>query len=206
MTYLYPQASLAVFCKAPIPGQVKTRLIPDMTEQEAADVHMLLTNRLLSWLDKAQLCPITLWCSPDTSHPFFQACAAKYCMSLEEQKGTDLGDKMQYTIARHLKSSSQALLIGCDSPSVRQCDVSNMIERLQSNDDVVLAPAEDGGYVMIGCRKDYPILFSDMEWGIDNVSDKTRLRAIESGIRLSSLRIHWDVDNYSDWQRFCALE
>ena len=81
-----------------------------------------------------------------------------------------------------------------------------MIERLQSNDDVVLAPAEDGGYVMIGCREDYPILFSNMEWGIDNVSDKTRLRAIESGIRLSSLRIHWDVDNYSDWQRFCALE
>ena len=206
MTYLHPQASLAVFCKAPIPGQVKTRLIPDMTAQQAADVHMLLTNRLLSWLVKAELCPITLWCSPDTSHPFFQSCAVEYGISLKEQKGTDLGGKMQYAIASQLKSSSQVLLIGCDSPSVRQRDVSDMIERLQSVDDVVLAPAEDGGYVMIGCREDYPILFSNMEWSMSNVSDETRLRAIQSGIRLSSLGTQWDIDNYIDWQRFCALE
>ena len=111
MTYLYPQASLAVFCKAPIPGQVKTRLIPDMTAEQAADVHMLLTNRLLSWLVKAELCPITLWCSPDTLHPFFQSCAVEYGISLKEQKGTDLGGKMQYAIASQLKSSSQVLLI-----------------------------------------------------------------------------------------------
>jgi rSAM/selenodomain-associated transferase 1 len=206
MTYQYPNARLAVFCKAPIPGEVKTRLMPEMSAQQAADVHVLLTRRLLTWLEAAQLCPVTLWCSPDCSHPFFQACAAEYGVSLKQQEGNDLGDRMQNTIANHLADSAPVLLIGCDSPSVTVSDVSDMIKKLMSGDDVVLAPAEDGGYVMIGCSEDYPILFSQMAWSTKTVSDNTRQRAAEAGIHLSSIKMQWDVDNFNDWQRFCALE
>ena len=206
MTYRYPQARLIVFCKAPIPGQVKTRLMPEMTAQQAADVHGLLTRRLLTWLDQAQLCPIQLWCSPDYTHPFFQSCANDYQLSLHEQQGDDLGARMQHAIATSLVDSTPVLLMGCDSPSVTASDISEAIERLMASDDAVLAPAEDGGYVMIGCSGDYPILFSEMVWSTETVFDVTCQRAAQADIQLSSIRTQWDVDNFNDWQRFCASE
>jgi rSAM/selenodomain-associated transferase 1 len=206
MTYRYPDAILAVFCKAPIVGDVKTRLMPELSAQQAADVHVLLTRRLLAWLDQAQICPITLWCSPDCSHPFFQACTAEYGVSLKQQKGSDLGARMQDAITSHLTESNPVLLIGCDSPSVTASDVSEMIEKLMSGDDVVVAPAEDGGYVMIGCSGDYPLLFSAMTWSTVTVFDNTCQRANYAGIQLSTIKMQWDVDNFNDWQRFCALE
>jgi len=206
MTYRYPDARLVVFCKAPIVGEVKTRLMPEMSAQEAADIHVLLTRRLLTWLGVAQLCPVTLWCSPDYSHPFFQSCAAEYGVSLKQQKGSDLGARMQDAISNHLADSNPVLLMGCDSPSVTASDLSDAIEKLMSGDDVVLAPAEDGGYVMIGCSDDYPMLFSEMEWSTKSVFDNTCQRAAQAGIKLSNIKMQWDVDDFNDWQRYCALE
>lgn len=206
MAYRYPQARIIVFCKAPIAGKVKTRLMPEMTAQQAADTHVLLTRRLLTWLDRARLCPISLWCSPHSDHPFFQTCAAEFSLSLHEQKGADLGEKMHHAIEASLADSNPVLLLGCDSPSLTAADLSEAIERLMSGDDVVLGPAEDGGYVMIGCSDTHPTLFSAIPWGTETVFKETIQRADEANIKVSSLRTQWDVDSFSDWQRFCTLE
>jgi len=206
MTYIYPQARLLVFCKAPIAGQVKTRLMPEMTAQQAADVHRFLTRRLLSCLSAAQLCPIQLWCSPDCEHPFFHGCADDYDLSLHQQDGADLGERMRHAIATNLVDSSPVLLVGCDSPSILPTDLSEAIECLMLRDDVVIAPAEDGGYVMIGCNGDYPTLFTDMKWSTDRVLSDTLERAAHAQINVSSIQMQWDIDTFEDWQRFCASE
>ena len=74
MIYNYPDTAILVFCKAPIAGQVKTRLMPELTAEQAKNVHKELTQGLLSLLFNAHLCPIQLWCSPDMKHPFFADC------------------------------------------------------------------------------------------------------------------------------------
>ncbi len=206
MTYRYPQARLLVFCKAPVAGQVKTRLMPEMSAQQAVEVHCLLTRQLLSRLNAAQLCPVQLWCSPNSEHPFFQKCADDYELSLHNQKGRELGERMRHAIATSLVEASSVLLVGCDSASLTIFDLSDSIERLLLGDQVVIAPAEDGGYVMIGCNDDYPTLFVDMEWGTDHVFYDTLQRAEQAELSLSRIRMQWDIDTIADWQRFCDLE
>ena len=206
MAYRYPQARLLIFCKAPIAGQVKTRLMPVLTAEQAADVHILLTKRLLTLLNEAQLCEIQLWCSPDCEHPFFQACANDYDLTLHRQEGADLGTRMQHAIATTLIDSPLAVLVGCDSPTLTVNDISEAIENLLTDSDVVLAPAEDGGYVMIASKGDYPTLFSDMTWSTENVLSDTIRRASQANIALSCIHTQWDIDTIEDWQRFCALE
>ena len=111
MVYQYPNACLIVFCKAPVSGQVKTRLSPELSSEQAAEAHRKLTQRLLNWLSQAALCPVQLWCSPDTEHAFFQQCAEDYGVTLYQQCEGDLGVKMDHALQSSLKHFDRALLI-----------------------------------------------------------------------------------------------
>jgi len=71
MTYKYPDAVLMIFCKAPVTGQVKTRLTTELTAEQAMQVHIELTQRTLQLATMTNLCPVQLWCMPSTDHPFF---------------------------------------------------------------------------------------------------------------------------------------
>lgn len=202
MHYKYPDTAIIVFCKAPIAGQVKTRLMPYLTAQQAAEVHIELTQRVLSLLYEAQICSVQLWCSPDTSHPFFIECVHKYQLSLQVQHGNDLGERMHHAINKVLETSSKVLLIGCDCPSLTREDIEFAINGLQKNDDVIFAPAEDGGYVMVGLKKAHPELFLKMAWGYDGVLDVSRQCAIQASLRLVETRQQWDVDVIDDLKRY----
>jgi len=203
-TYKYPDAVTIVFCKAPVAGQVKTRLIPQLTAQQAVDVHIELTERTLTLLHEAQICPIQLWCSPDTSHPFYEQCVNNYGVSLHIQRGNDLGERMHHAIQSGLEKSSTILLIGCDCPSLRIQDFESAIKALQleMKTDVVIAPAEDGGYVMIGLNNAYPDLFINMTWGNEDVYQNTLQRITDLELTLFESRRHWDIDTFEDLQRF----
>ena len=202
MIYKYRDTTVLIFCKAPIAGHVKTRLIPDLTAQQAVNVHIELTKQILSLLSGSQLCPIQLWCSPDTNHPFFSDCMDDYQLSLHQQQGDDLGQRMDHAISTALVDFSKVLLVGCDCPSLTVADFDFAIKALQSPQDVVLAPAEDGGYVMIGMTKPYPELFSNMTWGRSTVLDITRQRLGQAGLIINETRQQWDVDTFNDLQRF----
>ncbi|MDC9726180.1 MAG: TIGR04282 family arsenosugar biosynthesis glycosyltransferase [Gammaproteobacteria bacterium] len=202
MTYKYPDVALLVFCKAPVIGQVKTRLMPQLNAEQAVNVHIELTERTLSLLDKAHYCPIQLWCSPYLEHPFFEKCVDNYAISLHLQQGNDLGERMHHAINTALESSSTVLIIGCDCPSLTSDDIEFAITALQAENEVVIAPAEDGGYVMIGMRKAQPHLFLNMTWGHEQVFEYTHQRIKELDLMLIKTRKQWDVDTFDDLQRY----
>jgi rSAM/selenodomain-associated transferase 1 len=206
--YRYPDSVIQVFCKAPMAGQVKTRLLSALTAEQACLVHIELTERLLKLLDAAALCPIQLWCSPSTEFDFFQQQVKTYKLSLQQQQGSQLGERMNDALNTGLQNFNQVLLVGCDCPSLTADDFAQAIEALKQNADVVLAPAEDGGYVLIGVKKAQAALLSDLEmpWGSSQVLAITRQRIQQLQLNVYELRLQWDVDRAEDWVRFNLMK
>jgi rSAM/selenodomain-associated transferase 1 len=202
MAYIFPDSVLLIFCKAPIAGQVKTRLQPALTAEQAADVHRRLVRMTLKRAFRQPLCPVVLCCAPDTGHVFFRRCAADYPLDLAGQRGNDLGERMRNAFIDALTLYRQAILIGCDCPSLRADDLHHALAALRGGSDAVISPATDGGYVLIGVKADQPALFSGIPWGSDRVMAETRRRAREAGLSLHELKPQWDVDTIEDWERY----
>lgn len=202
MTYKYPDAVLMIFCKAPVPGQVQTRLIPELTCEQAAELHIELSTTTLQRAVQSNLCPVQLWCSPTTGHKFFNESAANYPLVLRQQQGADLGERMHRAFCLAFADYSHALLIGCDCPSLTGQDLEQALTVLNRENEVVLAPAEDGGYVLIGLKRPQPELFDNMPWGTARVIDETRNRIARHRLRHHELREQWDLDTPKDLERY----
>jgi len=193
------EVSVAVFAKAPVPGQVKTRLVPLLGEESAAELHSTLVRRALATARAAALGPVALWCMPDTGHPFFRTCAEAYGVPLEAQKGGHLGERMARALEAML-ARGPALLIGSDCPALTADDLQTAARSLATH-DAVFQPAEDGGYVLVGLSREVPGLFEGIRWGEERVmrDTRTRLRAAKATWR--ELPARWDVDRPQDYQR-----
>ena len=200
----YPDCVLLVFCKAPIAGQVKTRLQPSLNAEEAVAAHIQLTRLTLSRAFAQTLCDVQLYCAPDIHNVFFQACAQDYPLALVRQEGDDLGLRMHNAFKKALISYRHAIIIGCDCPSLTINDLKQAFAALQNGADVVMGPAADGGYVLIGLNQPQAILFENMPWGTDAVASQTCRRAAQNGLTVMKLRQQWDVDYIEDWQRFLS--
>lgn len=201
-TYKYPNSVLMVFCKAPVPGQVKTRLIPELSAGQAAELHIELSTKTLQRATQDNLCPVQLWCAPNTGHAFFTDSAARYSLALKQQQGADLGQRMHHAFCSALADYSHALLMGCDCPSLTGLDLEEALAALHRENDVVIAPAEDGGYVLVGLNQPRPGLFDGMPWGTERVLGQTRKRIERYKLRHHELREQWDVDMPEDLQRY----
>jgi len=205
MSYQYPDAVLMVFCKAPVAGRVKTRLTTELTAEQAMQVHVELAQRTLRLATGSRLCPVQLWCAPTTDHAFFTASAQSYPVTLMQQQGVDLGERMHNAFCRALDNYSRALIIGCDCPSLTEQDLEAAITALNQDMHCVLAPAEDGGYVLIGLNQPQPELFDNMPWGTERVLEQTRARIKRHHLRHHELKQQWDVDTPADLARYRAL-
>lgn len=205
MTYQYPDSVLMIFCKAPIPGQVKTRLIPKLSAEQAAELHIKLSTKTLQRASLSNLCPVELWCAPTTDHLFFAESAATYPLVLKQQQGACLGERMHHAFRTALSVYSHALLMGCDCPSLTEHDLEEALIALNQESEVVLAPAEDGGYVLIGLNRPAPELFDDMPWGTKLVLVQTRNRIKQCKLRPHELSEQWDLDTPEDLERYLGL-
>ena len=187
-----------VFTRAPVPGEVKTRLIPELGEQGAASLHADLAGRLLESLDGSELA-LEIWVSSNTDHPFFNQFAAER----REQIGSDLGERMASSLADGLSRASKVVLIGTDLPSLDVSYVETAFEALDSH-QVVLGPAVDGGYGLIGVSGSVPAIFSEIAWGGPSVLEETckKLNELRCSYRL--LPLIWDVDTPDDLPRYNA--
>ena len=105
MSYPYPNAVIQVFCKAPLAGTVKTRLMPQLSAEQAADVHRRLALRTLELVCSAPLCPVQLWCAPAVDHPFFTEAAENYALTLLTQSNGDLGQRMDAALSAGISNS-----------------------------------------------------------------------------------------------------
>jgi len=190
---------LAVFAKAPVAGEVKTRLVPLLGEAAAAELHATLVRRALATAREAGVGPVSLWCAPDTGHPFFAACAAESGAVLQEQRGGHLGERMARAFER-LLANGPAILVGSDCPSLGAADLRAAASSLATH-DAVIQPAEDGGYVLVGLSRAVPGLFERIRWGEASVMVDTRSRLRAAGARWREMPLRWDVDRPEDYRR-----
>jgi len=194
----YPDARILVFAKAPVPGYAKTRLIPALGELHAARLQRELTIRTLDIATRASLCPVELWCAPECEDEFFTYCRSNYNVSLHLQQGDDLGQRMALALASALARSRHAVIIGTDNLDLNINYLREAIRTLVDKNDVVIGPAADGGYVLIGSNNLNPELFSNIHWSNDRVMDITRRRLEQLAIAWHELGVCHDIDRPED--------
>ena len=184
--------------KAPVPGFAKTRLIPLIGAHAAAVLQEHLTERAVEAAAQAGIGPVTLWCTPDLRHVSFRELAVRYSIALRRQPDGDLGARMLAAMAAHDRPT---LVIGTDCPALTAQHLRAAAGALRDGAEVVLIPAEDGGYVLMGTHVPCPALFDGMMWGTDTVLAETRARIAALGLRTRELDTLWDVDDESDLAR-----
>lgn len=204
--WLFPAARLLIFAKAPVPGQVKTRLIPQLGGVGAARLYRRLLYRTVAVATAAALCPVELWCAPDLRHGFFLACRHDYRLTLHRQQGRELGERMHHALSRALRRSQYAIVMGGDCPSLGRAELHTALAALAAGRQAVLGPAADGGYVLIGLRRPRGALFRGIQWGSAAVLAATRRRLRRAGLDWAELAPGWDVDRPADVRRWRQVE
>lgn len=189
---------IAVLAKAPVPGLVNTRLIPAIGAHAAAVLQERLTERAIATALAADVGPVTLWCSPDATHSTFVKLVMQRRIILKRQPEDDLGARM---LAATAAGTGPVLVIGTDCPALTELHLRGAANALRDGNDVVIIPAEDGGYVLIGTRTPQPALFAGIPWGTNTVLTETRTRIIEQRLMLIEQPPLWDVDTEADLAR-----
>lgn len=207
-------AALVIFAKAPIPGQVKTRLCPALTEDEAATLHgsfvLDTLERTKAAVTKFKL-PVDryLACAPSSTHVFFRIMEARHGVTLLDQEGEDLGMRMRQAFnTLFTRGYRQVCVVGTDVPSLPLTHYRDAVESLTRH-DLVLGPAQDGGYYLIGMTTPHPHLFEGIPWSTDQVLALTQQKAKADGLNLALLPVWNDVDTVEDLQHLiedCAAD
>ncbi len=190
-----------MFTKAPVPGYVKTRLIPAIGAEAAAALHEKLVLKCLSVAVASGVGPVDLWCAPPVEHPFFSRCQKEFQVSLYSQTGDHIGERMAYAFRETLNKVPRALLMGTDCPSLKAEDLMEAATLLDQAADAVIIPSEDGGYVLLGLRCFSEDLFRQISWGTERVMEETRRCLHRLGWRWRELPERWDVDDPEDLER-----
>lgn len=195
---------VAIFAKAPLPGFAKTRLIPRLGPEGAARLQSVLTRRAVKIARESNIGPVSLWCTPTTSHPLFQELAGEFGVALHDQPEGDLGARMCDALCR-LTRNSPALLIGTDSVVLESRHLTRAAKLLRAECDAGFIPVEDGGYLLIGVRRCRPALFWDVAWNTSAVMEQTRKRASDLNLTIAELETLWDIDVPEDYDRAVVL-
>jgi len=196
--------AVILFTRFPVPGNVKTRLIGNLGAQGASDVHKQMTELIL-----LQIQPAVQQLSAQMYIFFFGGSKEQMSqwlgsnMSFFPQKGDDLGQRMLHAFKQTSKrGAKQILLIGSDCPSIDEAIIEAGFAALQ-NHDLVLGPAVDGGYYLIGLQAleitaVHKRLFSDISWGESTVLQQTVQRLEAGGLSCQFLPQLHDIDRPED--------
>ena len=196
-------AALVIFAKAPIPGQVKTRLCPPLTPDEAATLHGTFVLEIVERSQGAVAgggIPIDRFvaCAPSPDHAFFKVLEARHGVRLLPQLGQDLGARMHGAIRSILDMGySLALVVGTDVPLLPRSSFGEAVSLLTEH-DVVFGPALDGGYYLIGLRRPIPELFENIPWSTAETLATTLKKAETLGLQTAMLPACRDIDRLED--------
>lgn len=189
--------AIAVLAKEPVAGFAKTRLIPVLGAHAAAVLQERLTERAVATACDAAVGPVLLWGAPHCGHASFRELADAHPVRLAPQPAGDLGARMLAAIA---EARGPALVIGTDCPALTARHLRAAAAALYDSETVVV-PAEDGGYVLVGMRRPYAALFSEIAWSTETVMAETRSRIARARLSCRELPPLWDVDNPDDVDR-----
>ncbi len=196
---------MAIMAKVPIPGEVKTRLCPPLSpEQAAALARCFLQDRVeqITGVETAE--PIVAFTPPERADDLRRLLPRG--ARLVPQNGADLGARLDRLLTDLLAEGHPgAVAVDADSPSLPTAFLRRACARLlEGTVDVVVGPCEDGGYYLIGLRAPTPELFRDMPWSTPAVLDETLARVRRLGLRLELLPPWFDVDRGEDLARLRA--
>ncbi|MCC5810887.1 MAG: TIGR04282 family arsenosugar biosynthesis glycosyltransferase [Ectothiorhodospiraceae bacterium] len=195
------QGRVLVFAKAPVPGRVKTRLAAGVGDHAAAVWFRRLTSATAANVREAWTGPAELCCAPDRAHPWLTGLARRHGMCAAVQVQGDLGRRMSLAVQRGLQSAPWVLIIGADCAPVSPRLLRQAIDALEEGTELVIGPAEDGGYVFIGCRRHVPGIFRRIPWSSGRVMRVTQQRLRRSGLGWREFHGGWDVDTLTDLRR-----
>lgn len=197
---------LVLFAKTPCPGQVKTRLVPPLTNRQACEVAMLLIELTLDKATRAwpgQL-ELSLW--PDGEDEHLVTLAKQFDVSMTRQSPGGLGIKMHKAIAAGLKQGHATAIMGCDVPHCPATQFQSCFEQLQSGRNVI-GPTRDGGYYLVGANRHHPAMFDGVAWGTATAFNQTLAACRAAGIEFHhQLACLQDLDTHDDLQALAVYD
>ena len=190
--------AVGIFAKPPYPGSVKTRLIPDIGAAKAASVYRYCLEYTLQVVRASGL-EYQLFLSEACDDVLFQQEEHRL------QKGDDLGQRMYHAFQELLDTASDgALIIGTDCLDLTPMHLQDAARSLADH-ELVLIPALDGGYALIGCTTIHPGLFRNLRWSTDQVYRQTMVNAERLKYRIRSLESVRDIDTLQDLEHYPEL-
>lgn len=204
-----PIPNLIVFSKPAIPGQVKTRLTPNLTPDQAAAVHFAMRKCLLNRLSKhAKTEPKSLKIAQNEANqlktaqnnpklppqltPKFQP--PKEFTQIPQGQG-DLGERM--TRIWQQAPQTPTIFLGTDSPDIPYETLTQITKALTTH-DLAIGPVPDGGYYTLAVREYHPILLQNITWGTQHVFSQTKLAAKSQNLSVNVLPSWYDIDDIDD--------
>lgn len=179
--------TIALFARYPRAGEAKTRLAPLLGDAGAAEVHRKLVERTLAVIRQSGL-PFAVWCTGAPRADFAAWLGAD--VPLVEQGEGDLGERLA-------RVPAPAILLGADIPGLTPQHLRGAAAALEQA-PVVIGPASDGGYYLLGFASAVPFLWQDMPWGTATVLEQTRTRLAAQDVRFAMLDELDDCDRPED--------
>jgi rSAM/selenodomain-associated transferase 1 len=185
---------LVLFTKPAIAGRVKTRLIGDLTPEQAAELHAAFLGDLV---DRVEIGNFTLriaWALdsgdavPESPFPGFR------------QQGADLGERLFHGLAHAAEDHDQVAAIGSDHPELPLSHIHSGFDKLTGGADVVLGPTTDGGYYLVGATRQTlnREIFAGIDWSTEGVLTSTLRQCLDLGLTVELLPIGADIDTPDD--------
>lgn len=191
-----PERTLGLFAKRPVAGEVKTRLAAETSPQWAAQVADAFLHDSVSRFGAVDADRVLAY-APDDAEPFFANVVSSQ-WRLTPQGDGDLGVRMARFFERELQAGAKRIvLLGADSPTLPLPLIEQAFAELERA-DVVIGPATDGGYYLLGCTRRLPPIFEGITWGSGDVLAQTIQRLGDA--RLALLPPWYDVDTLEDWR------
>ena len=193
---------LLLFGKLPRLGRVKTRLVRPLSSEQSLRLYRAFLDDQLAFLggftDRAHVG----WWTDEQLRPAERAALSIGAIDLHLQGSGDLGTRMSRAFEQTCGADSgAAVIVGADSPTLPSTHVDEAFAALERGAPAVIAPAEDGGYVLVGLNEPRPELFRNVPWGGADVATATRRRAAAIGIELAEISPWYDVDELDSLRR-----
>ena len=207
VTISTPVCALGLMAKAPLAGEVKTRLVPPLTAREAAQLNVCFLRDMAVSIDSvaatAAASGLVVY-TPAGAESAFEGLLPNG-FELLVQRGASLGERLCNATDDLLQQGYGAVcLINSDSPTLPQSFLIRAVDLLaRDGDRVVLGGAEDGGYYLIGLKHAHKHLFKGIAWSTPEVLARTKERAAEIGLPVAMLPAWYDVDDAETLQRLC---
>lgn len=194
--------ALIIFVKYPTPGQVKTRLGKIIGGREAAELYRIFVRETFALVKQISNCKIYVAFTPSQREESFDGIIPKGFARFP-QEGSDLGERMLNAFRHALAKTQPVVILGSDSPTLPQNYVEQAFDRL-TDSDLVLGPAEDGGYYLIGMKELHRNLFDNIVWSSDAVFRTTLHHAEELRLKVHLLPVWYDVDDLNTLRKAIA--